>query len=534
MPIAVVLEKTDPREPSITRSLVTLTNTLCTISEQRCYDQDAQRRALAAIDVCRRKIRPRPLFVQKPEIKRRESNCLTESQTDMVSRLPTELYIMIINYIVDDKHGKSPEQMKVRARTLQSLASTCRIFQILCEEYLYTNPRSQRLWKNKESQWLLCVALAVEPRRAQAVRLLRCELWLGYFQYQPWLETLELCTNQTHLELAWRHRIARFIMQGMDMGFFLAACPKVTEFKYEAGFDFPSDGLLTATPEQMARFSQQYGNFAKQLCHLEVSGSFECIRDILHYDYANLKSCTLDMDDDGDEGNMFQELSRHTPGVERLRIEHTENISLQDLEIGCKAWGKTLRSLDINSLSIRNPEDDILAHVLPHLTTLEELCLGPRLEVRLSDIHAIAKPDAPRLKAFRWEVDEAMFRGPFANSGTVNHAIIDILTAHSETLSTFIVDQEFDFWNFGTDIFKHLHKAKSLESLRVPLHDIPTKEEIQGLITACPKLGKSDARLVVVREFLTECTLRTINYKEDNLEVVESSWGSVRHPMRWT
>ncbi|KAF4499499.1 hypothetical protein FAGAP_4289 [Fusarium agapanthi] len=412
MPPAVVLDKNNPRKPSIAR---------------RCYDQDAQRRALAAIDICHRKIRPRPLFLQEPEIKRMESNCLTESQTDMVSRLPTELYIMIINYLVNDR----------------------------------------------ESQWLLCFALAVEPRRAHNVRSLRCELWPGYFQNQVWLETLELCTNLTHLELAWRHGIPRLILQSMDMGFFLAACPKVIEFKYEGGFDFTNDPLLTATPGQMAKFSQQYAKFAKQLCHLEVSGSSECIRDIIHYDHPNLKSCTLDVDDDGEEGNIFQELSRHTPGLERLKLEYTENISLQDLEIGCEAWGKTLRSLDINSLLIRNPDDDILAHVLPHLTTLEELCL-----------------DAPRLKAFRWEVYDDIFKcDPLANAENVSKAIIDMFIAYSETLNTFIIDESFDFWNFGTDIFKHLHKAKNLENLRVQLHDIPTNEEIDGLLTACPKLG---------------------------------------------
>ncbi|KAG5754856.1 hypothetical protein H9Q69_004544 [Fusarium xylarioides] len=318
----------------------------------------------------------------------------------------------------------------------------------------------------------------------------------------------------------------------MHMGSTFAACPKVTEFKYKGSFDLDRDEPHDVAPEQMAKFSQQYSKFAKQLCHLAVSGAFDSIRDILHYDYPNLKSLTLDMEGYEEKGSFFQELSCHTPALESLQLEWVQRATLQDLEMGFKAWGKTLRSLYINRPLIEDHHDGILGHLLPHLTRLEDLCLGEFPTARLSDLRAIAQLDAPRLKVFQWVANDGIFkRDPRANPKNVSKAIIDIFIAHSETLNAFIIEEAFAFWNFGMDIFEHLHKARNLENLRVQLHDIPTKEEIQGLLTACPKLGKSEPGLMVVKEFLNECTLATMKYKEDNLEAKASSWGSIHHPM---
>ncbi|KAK7572569.1 hypothetical protein V3481_017762 [Fusarium oxysporum f. sp. vasinfectum] len=317
------------------------------------------------------------------------------------------------------------------------------------------------------------------------------------------------------------------------MGNLVAACPKVTEFEFHMCRH--EDTGPIGTEQEIRKFALQFADFALQLRHLEVVGLFEYPIKILNFDLPNLKSFTLDMW--GYRGSFFQDLSDRTPCLETLNIVGAEQIWVQDLETGCKTWGKVLRSLYINDFPARNLRDGILSHLLPHLAALEELSLGPQSRFPLSDIQAIAQTDAPRLKAFRWLVDDAVFKhDPLANSEKINKAIIDIFNAHSATLSTFIIDEEFDFWNFGMDIFKHLHKAKNLESLRVQLHDIPTKEEIEGLLTACPKLGQSETRLMVVKEFLTECTLATMKYKEDSLEAVESSWGSVHHPMgtvRW-
>lgn len=157
---------------------------------------------------------------------------------------------------------------------------------------------------------------------------------------------------------------------------------------------------------------------------------------------------------------------------------------------------------------------------------MEDLYLGPQPGFQLSDLHAISQPDAPRLKSFQWRVNDTIFWDIVANSETVNQAIIDIFLAHSETLNSFIIDEELGFWDFGTDLFEHLHKAKNLENLRVPLHDIPTEDELEGLLTACPKLQQLETELIVVREFLTACTLTNMGYKEDDLEAVESSWNS--------
>ncbi|KAF5723268.1 hypothetical protein FMUND_2013 [Fusarium mundagurra] len=520
MPIAVVLDKARSRKPPIAKTLMRLTSTLCTISKQRPYDKDAQSRALAAIDLCHRRLnfsRPWKLFLQEPAIKGREANCPTDSPTDMMSRLPTEIYIIIIEHLVNDRYGKSPEQMKV-----------------LCEEYLYTNPRSQRLSKNIVSQWQLLFSLTVEPRRAHSVRSLRYEPQPHCIHPSAWLNTLKLCTNLTHLELDWGRHIQNCVRQHMhiQMGSIFAACPKVTEFKYKGSCYLNSDESHNVTPEQMAKFSQQYSKFAKQLCHLDVLGASNSVRDILHYDYPNLKSLTLDMEDYEETGRFFQVLSRDTPALERLVLDWVQSATLQDLEMGFKAWGKTLRSLYINSPLIEDHDDGILGHLLPHLARLEDLCLGEWPTFLLSDLQAIAQPDAPRLKRFRWVANDGIFtRDPLANPEKVSKAIIDIFNAHSETLNTFIIDESFDFWSFGTDIFEHLHKAKNLENLRVQLHDIPTKEDIQDLLTACPKLGKSETGLMVVKEFFTECTLATMKYKEDNFEALASSWGSIHHPM---
>ncbi|KAG5817075.1 hypothetical protein H9Q74_010740 [Fusarium xylarioides] len=316
------------------------------------------------------------------------------------------------------------------------------------------------------------------------------------------------------------------------MGSTFAACPKVTEFKYKGSFDLDRDEPHDVAPEQMAKFSQQYSKFAKQLCHLAVSGASDSIRGILHYDYPNLKSLTLDMEGYEEKGSFFQELSCHTPALESLELEWVQRDTLKDLEMGFKAWGKTLRSLYINCPQVEDHHDGILGHLLPHLTRLEDLCLGEFPTARLSDLRAIAQLDAPRLKVFQWVANDGIFkRDPRANPKNVSKAIIDIFIAHSETLNAFIIEEAFAFWNFGMDIFEHLHKARNLENLRVQLHDIPTKEEIQGLLTACPKLGKSEPGLMVVKEFLNECTLATMKYKEDNLEAKASSWGSIHHPM---
>ncbi|RBQ80987.1 hypothetical protein FVER14953_10689 [Fusarium verticillioides] len=316
----------------------------------------------------------------------------------------------------------------------------------------------------------------------------------------------------------------------MHMGPIFAACPKVTKFKYDSChvlIDEPDD----VTPEQMIKFPQQYSKFAKQLCHLEVLGPFDCIKDILHYDYPNLKFLALDMAGYEEEGRFFEELSCHTPALEILVLDLVRSATLQDLKIGFKAWGKTLRSLYINHPVIEDHHDGILGHLLPHLTRLEDLGLGEWPTFLLSDLQAIAQPNAPRLKTFRWVANDGIFtRDPLANPEDVSKAIIDIFIAHSETLSTFLIEESFSLWNFGMDIFEHLHKARGLENLRVQLHDIPTKEDIQGLLTACPKLGKSETGLMVVKEFFTECTLTTRKYKEDNFKAAASSWGNIYHP----
>ncbi|KAF5601783.1 hypothetical protein FPANT_1647 [Fusarium pseudoanthophilum] len=503
-----------PRKPPIARTLMRLTNTLCTISEQRPYDTDAQRRALAGIELCRRRLnfsRQWETFLQEPEIKGRAADSSNASQTQMESRLPTEIYIIIIKHLIDDRYGKSPEQMKV-----------------LCEEYLYTHPRSQRLSKNAVSHWLFLFSLTVEPRRARQVRSLSYEPQPHCTYPTAWQSTLKLCTNLSRLGLVYRHHISECVRQHMQMhmGPIFAACPKVTEFKYDIGhvssYDEPE-----VTPEQRVEFSQRYSKFAKQLYHLEVLGEFESIKDILHYDYPNLKSLALDMGDYVEEGRFFGELSYHTPALETLVLDWVESATLQDLQWGFKAWGKTLRSLYINHPVLDDDHDHgILGDLLPHLTRLEDLGLGDSPTFLLSDLQAIAQPNAPRLKTFRWVANDEIYTcDPLANPENVSKAIIDIFIAHSETLRTFMIEESFTFWSFGTYIFEHLHKARNLENLRVQLHDIPTKEDIQGLLTACPKLGKSETGLMVVKEFFTECTLTTRKYKEDNFEAAASSWG---------
>ncbi|RKL42730.1 hypothetical protein BFJ70_g4425 [Fusarium oxysporum] len=529
MPITVHSHRADPRKAPTAKSLVTLANTLCTISEQKGTDRDAQRRALAALSICQKFgfARFSEAFPEEREINRRVRKCLTDSQTDMVSRLPTEIYAMIIRCLVNDTRGKSPEEMKVRAHTLRSLTSTCRVFQILCEEHLYTNIQCKRLSIEIKPQWLLCFALAVEPRRAHTIRSMKCDFRPHYYQYQAWLETLRLCTNLTHLRLAWRGMPPQNFLE--QMGNLVAACPKVTEFEFHLCRH--EDPGPIETEQKSRKFALQFADFALQLRHLEVVGLFEYPIEILNFDLPNLKSFTFDIW--GYRDDFFQNLSDRTPCLETLNIVGAEQIWVHDLEAGCKAWGKVLRSLYINDFRVWNLRSGILSHLLPHLKALEELSLGPQSRFPLSDIQAIAQTDAPRLKAFRWLVDDAVFEhDPLANSEKINKAIIDIFNAHSATLNIFIIDEEFDFWNFGMDIFKHLHKAKNLESLRVQLHDIPTKEEIEGLLTACPKLGQSETGLMVVKEFLTECSLATMEYKEDSLEAVESSWGSVHHP-KW-
>ncbi|KAF5586357.1 hypothetical protein FPCIR_7967 [Fusarium pseudocircinatum] len=534
--MAASSSKDGSQKPPIGKTLMRLTDTLCTISEQRPYDKDAQRRALAGMDLCRRRLtfsRPWKTFLQEPAIKCRAADSPTASQTDMESRLPTEIYIIIIEHLVNDRYGKSPEQMEVRAQTLQSLASTCRMFQVLCEKYLYTHPRSQRLSKDLVSKWLFLFSLTVEPRRAHQVRSLRYKPQPHCTYPTGWLNTLELCTNLTHLELVWGHHIPECVRHHMYMymGPIFAACPKVTEFKYKVSCYLPDDEPHDMTPEQIAKFSQQYSKFAKQLCHMEVLGAFDYIKDILHYDYPNLKSLVLDMGDYEENGRFFKVLSCHTPALEKLVLDWVQSATLVDLWLGFKAWGKTLRSLYINRPLLEDHHGGILRHLLPHLTRLEDLGLGETPTFLLSDLQALAQPNAPRLKTFRWVADDGIFtRDPLANPENVSKAITDILVAHSETLSTFTIEESFSLWNFGTDIFEHLHKARNLENLRVQLHDIPTKEDIQGLLTACPKLGKSKTGLMVVREFFTECTLTTMKYKEDNFEALESSWGSIYRP----
>ncbi|EXL71048.1 hypothetical protein FOPG_13166 [Fusarium oxysporum f. sp. conglutinans race 2 54008] len=347
---------------------------------------------------------------------------------------------------------------------------------------------------------------------------MKCDFRPHYYQYQAWLETLRLCTNLTHLGLVWRGLPPQNFLE--QMGNLVSACPKVTEFEFHMCRH--EDTGPIGTEQEIRKFALQFADFALQLRHLEVVGLFEYPIKILNFDLPNLKSFTLDMW--GYRGSFFQDLSDRAPCLETLNIVGAEQIWVQDLETGCKTWGKVLRSLYINDFPARNLRDGILSHLLPHLAALEELSLGPQSRFPLSDIQAIAQTDTPRLKAFRWLVDDAVFKhDPLANSEKINKAIIDIFNAHSETLNTFIIDEEFDFWNFGMDIFKHLHKAKNLESLRVQLHDIPTKEEIEGLLTACPKLGQSETRLMVVKEFLTECTLATMKYKEDTRPVFQSA-----------
>ncbi|KLP09751.1 uncharacterized protein FFB20_00882 [Fusarium fujikuroi] len=373
MPIATPLHRANTQKTPIAKSLTILTNTLCTISEQRCYDHDAQRRALAGIDICR-KFRFAELALRERATKRRDRIVLLD-------------------------HKQNPPD------TLREVS--------VYEPEIPTT---------------------IDRYRITMASLLRSECGASQSPYHPVTEMRILATLFPY------STPKNFLEQ---LGNLVAACPNVTEFTY-GGLWYINDRFWPGTLEQVARFSQQYAKFAKQLCHLEICGSIDCIQKILMYDYPNLSSFTINVDDYSKECKYFEELSSRTPSLERLELYWFEEANLQDLNIGFKAWGKTLQSLAMNP-PITKYTDRLLGHLLPHLTNLEDLYLGPQPGFQLSDLHAIAQPGAPRLKSFQWRVNDTIFWDFCANSETVNQAIIDIFLAYSETLNSFIIDEELGF-----------------------------------------------------------------------------------------
>ncbi|KAF5558905.1 hypothetical protein FPHYL_7246 [Fusarium phyllophilum] len=395
------------------------------------------------------------------------------------SRLPAEIYQMIVKHIVLHYDRCNDDQKAIRAKTLSSLARTSRTLQCLTEPYIYSFPEGSRLQISQGLEQFR-QSLAADSRRANLVQVLEFE-WDNQMSSQRLvIDIAQRCPNLRTLMLECPQTVGRrdeFSQTCVDnLANLFSVCHKVTKLRLSACFaeDFPmpkQDGLID--------------KFAGQLSHVELRGACAWFKKaVLPYLSPNLISFVMLYPGPGDHTGFLKTLGQRCPVLQRLKIR-CRGMTPVDLATLCKALGSTLKLLCLDDLDY---DGSILSGLFPHMQVLEHLILGQDFPLHLQDMEAMSSLSC--LGTFIAEVYSNNPRWFFlgAANDDVDRALASFLFAHRMTLETVWLDSYFSSKRAILDSLKLVPKLGSLGLLVLNRLE---RKDVDDLLEACPRLREA-------------------------------------------
>lgn len=402
------------------------------------------------------------------------------------SRLPTEIYQMIVEHIVSHYDRRNNDQKVIRAKTLSSLAHTSTTLQYLTEPYLYSFPDGSRL-ESYQGKERFRLSLAVNSRRENLVQVLDFEWDTQASSRRLVIDIARRCPNLRTLKLSLPEEACdgdefnqAYIDQLADLFF---VCPNVRKLRFTTYCrkkDLP-------IPEQDARIAE----FAGQLSHVEMNGGGAWFQKaILPYLSPNLISfIAINTDYPAYEGlpGFLETLSQHCPVLHRLKIM-CWGITPADLTTLCKALGSTLKLLCLDHL---DDDGSVLSMLVPHMQVLEHLMLGNEMPLHVQDLEAMSSLSCLRTFIAEDYDNEYNFTDNFFRGATdidVDHALASFIYAHRTTLETMWLDSYH--W-LDRDAFENLKLVPNLGCVGLLLTEELERKDVDDLLEACPKLREA-------------------------------------------
>ncbi|KAF5602206.1 uncharacterized protein FSUBG_7881 [Fusarium subglutinans] len=434
------------------------------ISERKPEDKMADRHAEAAVDIRR----------QPPK----STGSRDRYSGVPTSRLPTEIYQMIVKQIVLHYDNCSYDQKDIRAKTLSSLACTSTTLQCLTEPYLYSFPEYSRL-KSSRGLNRFQLSLAVSSRRENLVQALEIEwgpqissqlLVIDIARRCPNLRTLILNPPETEWQ---KDEFSQTCNDNLANLF--SVCPKVRNLCLATYFpeDFP-------IPEQDRRIEE----FAGQLSHVDFSGSGSWAeKALLPYLSPNIISFIMTCPED-DLTGFLEILGQRCPVLQRLRLTCL-GITPEELATLCKGLGSTLKLLCLDDLDYNG---SVLSLFVPHMKVLEHLILGANFPLQGQDLEVMSGLSC--LRTFISDVRNDSISNLFLGEADIdlNRAVASFLSAHRTTLETMWIAS---LHNWDSDVFENLKLVPNLGSVGLSFMEGLERQDIDDLLKACPKLQEA-------------------------------------------
>ncbi|KAF5700368.1 hypothetical protein FGLOB1_10832 [Fusarium globosum] len=408
------------------------------------------------------------------------------------SRLPTEIYQMIVEHIVLHFDECDNDQVAIRAKTLSSLACTSTTLQCLTEPYLYSFPESSRL-TSSQGQEHFRLSLAVDSRRGNLVQVLDFVWDAKVYSRTLVIDIARRCPNLHTLHLSFPTKASpedvfsqAYVDNLADLFF---VCPKVKKLRLSTSHS-PStyETEVIPIPEQDGRIAE----FAGQLSHVELSDGVAWFKmAMLPYLSRNVISFVVVNPGPEYHPGFLETLGQRCPVLQSLKIM-CWGVTPLELETLCKALGSTLKVLYLKGLYA----DSVLSRFLPNMQVLEHLRLGNPFPLYVEDMDAMSS--LSHLRTFIADGDEdEEFNSYFLEETGADRdrALARFLYARRMTLETVWLDSD-DLLN--KDVFENLKLVRNLGSVGLSWSDTLEREEVEGLLEACPKLQEvSDIRKCV-------------------------------------
>ncbi|KAF5586358.1 hypothetical protein FPCIR_7968 [Fusarium pseudocircinatum] len=404
------------------------------------------------------------------------------------SRLPTEIYQMIVKHIALHYDERNNDQKEIRVKTLSSLARTSRTLQCLTEPYLYSFPEDSRLESSKGLERFR-LSLVVSSRRANLVQVLDFQWDTRVSSRRLAIDIARRCPNLRTLHLSFSKGPSRsdgfgqtYVDNLADLFF---ACPKVRKLRLATSCE-----EVLPIPEQDSRILE----FSRQLYHVELNGGGTWFnKAMLSYLSPNLISFVMihsNPPDYEDLEGFLETLGQRCPVIQRLKIM-CWGITAVDLAALCKALASTLKVLYLNNLEY---DGSVLSLFLPHMQVLEHLYLGKDVPLYVQDMDSMSS--LSHLRTFiadggesedEEDEPERFFYGETTTDMSL--ALARFLSTHRMTLETMWIDGDDCF--FDEDAFESLKLVRNLRSVGLSWCSHLKREEVDGLLESCPKLQEA-------------------------------------------
>ncbi|RSL54574.1 hypothetical protein CEP53_007387 [Fusarium sp. AF-6] len=464
------------------RQALRLRNVLREIARDKPHDEQAQRRARAAIDFCH-KTEDFADVEDTDELPVLSRSDLGAQHGDRAPVLPIEIYQLIVNYVTEWDYV-------TRQMTLLALCRSSRTLQSVAEPFLYNHPRDLDSIKR---QWGFRFTLAIEPHLPTLVKSLRL-LWDAEGENGNLIvDIARACPNvddmliERGMDFEDSNHVSTHDV--MNMATLLDTCPRLKTFWYATNVSWTSEQQQQEDESSQKAFDESLkdGRFAKaaqKLTSLTFHGQFLwLIRALSPHLSSNLECLTLGQDFFIEQTpNLLSDLSRQCPSLRELELR-CRLITADELSEACKRWGSTLQKLRVWSIE---EVSDWVVRVMPSMTALREIDFGLGCTISVLDLDAIGQASPPQRLV---SVSAGDLEDPtdsddhVAAQNHLNDVIARLVNSHSSTL------QELDLsTTLGQVAVRSCKKAKKLVKLFVNLDEDVEPSDVDDLLDACPDL----------------------------------------------